>query len=412
MASGSGERPHLLVLASTYPRWVGDTEPGFVHELCRRLVPEFRVTVLTPHAPGARRRETVDGVDVHRYRYAPERFEGLVHGGGMATNLRRRPILWAFVPAFVLAQVLTAHRLIRRQRPDVVHAHWLIPQGFAVALVTRLLRRSPPVVITSHGGDLFTFRGSLGRWAKQLALRTATCVTVVSAPMRRHVEALGFAGDIEVAPMGVDLQAMFAPGARGIRTAGELLFVGRLVEKKGLRQLVDAMPIVQARHPEARLVVVGTGPELQICRDRAEQLGVAESLVFEGGVRQADLPAYYRRAAVFVAPFIEAASGDQEGLGLVAVEAMGCECPTVVGRVAASADLECLANGQLLRVDANDAAALADAICSVLDDPRTAAHRAAAARRAIAARLDWQRVSRTYASLLGRHVRGPKREAL
>src|SRR5690606_9209651 len=63
-------RPVLLVLASTYPRWPGDPEPGFVHELSRRLTDRFRVIALCPHAPGARTAERMDGVEVVRYRYA------------------------------------------------------------------------------------------------------------------------------------------------------------------------------------------------------------------------------------------------------------------------------------------------------------------------------------------------------
>ena len=97
-------RPRLLVLASTYPRWQDDPEPAFVHELSKRLVPDFDVLVLTPHAPGAAVEETMEGVRVVRYRYAPARFETLVSSGGIVGNLRAARWKWLLVPLFLFAQ--------------------------------------------------------------------------------------------------------------------------------------------------------------------------------------------------------------------------------------------------------------------------------------------------------------------
>ncbi len=88
-ADAASGRPVLLVLSSTYPRWSGDHEPGFVHELARRLTTTFDVVAVVPRAPGASDREMLDGVTVIRYGYAPRRFETLVNDGGIVTNLKR-----------------------------------------------------------------------------------------------------------------------------------------------------------------------------------------------------------------------------------------------------------------------------------------------------------------------------------
>ena len=87
-------RKKLLVLASTYPRWEGDPEPGFVHELAKRLTTPFKVRVLCPHAWNAAAQEMLEGVEVVRYRYAPVRFETLVNDGGIVNNLRHQPWKW------------------------------------------------------------------------------------------------------------------------------------------------------------------------------------------------------------------------------------------------------------------------------------------------------------------------------
>ena len=79
-------KPGLLVLASTYPRWKDDHEPGFVHELCKRLAGSFDVVALVPDAPGADPDGLLDGVDVVRYRYAPRWLQTLVNDGGIVTT--------------------------------------------------------------------------------------------------------------------------------------------------------------------------------------------------------------------------------------------------------------------------------------------------------------------------------------
>src|SRR5690606_32660237 len=123
------------------------------------------------------------------------------------------------------------------------------------------------------------------------------------------------------------------------RSPHELLFVGRLVEKKGLRHLLDAMPMVLASHPKVTLTVAGFGPELEDRKAQARQLGIAEKVQFLGAVAHDRLPDLYRRAAMLVTPFVPARSGDREGLGLVSVEALACGCPVVTTAIAAVREL-------------------------------------------------------------------------
>jgi len=393
-------RPALLVLASTYPRWAGDPEPGFVHELARRLTDRFHVTVLCPHAPGAAARETLDEVDVVRYRYAPQAWETLVNDGGIVTNLRRARWKYLLVPGFLLGQAWHAWCLVRHLRVDVIHAHWLIPQGSIAALMQWLPGRKVPFLVTSHGADLYALNA---RWLdriKAYVARRAAAVTVVSAAMRERMVALGVSsGKVAVHPMGVDLVERFTPSPNVARSNSGILFVGRLVEKKGLRHLLDALPEVLRRAPDATLTIAGFGPEELALKEQVRALGLAESVRFLGAVSQEGLPDLYRRAALFVAPFIQAQSGDEEGLGLVLVEAIGCGCPILAGKVPALAEV--LGDGfEDMAVDPRNVAELAGRIVMVLADPIAAREQASQLRRAIGNRLDWDAVAERYARLL------------
>lgn len=394
-------RPRLLVMTSTYPRWVGDPEPGFVHELAKRLAARFDIMVVCPHAAGAARREVLEGVQVRRYRYATTSWETLVNDGGILSNLARRRWKWLLLPTFVLGQWLCVLRLKLTWKPDVVHAHWLVPQGIVAASAGLA-----PLVVTSHGADLFALRSGLFRRLRAWVVERADAVTVVSEAMRRKLMAECPDANGLVMPMGVDLDGRFSNDGTCVRSSKTILFVGRLVEKKGLIYLIEALPRVLATHPGTRLDIVGFGPEKQRLVDRVHELGLEASVHFVGAVPQAELPGYYRSATMFVAPFIEASDGDQEGLGLVVAEAVGCLCPVIVGDVPAVHDFFGEASTHL--VPQRDALALANAIVRVLDAPALASEQAVGLLHALRRRFSWEAVADGYAHLFRRMVKGER----
>lgn len=390
----------VLVLTSTYPRWQGDHEPGFVHELSKRLSKSFQVTVLGPHAKGAVAEEHMEGVRVLRYRYAPETWETLVNDGGITTNLRRNAWKWMLVPSFLVAMLWRAWLEIRRWRPDVIHAHWLIPQGLIAAMLVALYPGRLRFIVTSHGADLFALRGRILEVAKRFVIRSASATTVVSEAMLDELTRIGAdVSKAHVMAMGVDLVERFTPDARTPRSSNEILFVGRLVEKKGLRYLLDAMPIVLAQCPDAHLSIVGFGPEEKALRAQTKALGLDPHVHFGGAAAQVDLPDMYRKATLFVAPFVESAGGDKEGLGLVVVEALGCGCPAIVSDLAATRQVRAGARWPM-RVSPGDAAALARCIVALLQGGPAQYSVEPHAREALAAQFDWGAVTKNYVQLL------------
>lgn len=402
-------RPSLLVLASTYPRWHGDYEPGFVHALCCQLVPYFRVTVLTSRSPGAAAHETMDGVDIVRYAYAPRELETLVYGGGIATHLKRSPWKWLLVPGFVLSQAISARRLARSGCADLVHAHWLLPQGvLARGLFRRGLTRA--YVVTSHGGDLYGFRGRWLHWLKQRVAADAAAMTVVSSGMRKEAEAQGIRATVmHVIPMGADLRGCFVPDPETVRETGRLLFAGRLVEKKGLPYLLEAMPEVLRKRPDVKLIVAGHGPLQAELKARAQALDIGDAVRFLGAVGHDRLPGEYRRAALLVAPFVRASGGDLEGLPVVLMEAIGCECPVVASDIPGVRDLIDADFEQCL-VPPGDPQALASAILAVLENPSQSIERACLLAERVRDKVDWSVIVKRYVKVLADSVK-PSGEA-
>jgi glycosyltransferase involved in cell wall biosynthesis len=231
-------------------------------------------------------------------------------------------------------------------------------------------------------------------------LRHVDRVTVVSRAMTQGALRLGVRAEkLSVLPMGVDLVNRFSPDVQVVRNRHELLFVGRLVEKKGLGILLAALPGLIARHPSIRLTIAGDGPLRQTLEKQATTLGVNEHLSFLGMTQPQQLRELYCRAVLFVAPFLVASGGDQEGLGLVLVEAMGCGCPVVASDLPAIADvIEHDKTGML--VPQGEPMALADQIDALLGDEQKRDALASAARGYALAHFDWAQIATRYGDLL------------
>ena len=392
----------ILVLTSTFPRWANDTEPKFVDYLCEHLSADNDIHVLAPHDAGIPVDEQLsDRVRITRFRYAPERWESLAYNGGILPNLRANPSRFALVPLFLLAQLWAVTRLLRKNNYDIVHAHWIIPQGIVLRIAYLLLHRPPPLVLTSHGGDLFALKGRFLGSLKAWVLAGANAVTVVSSEMKKKAANLGVPEDkLDIIPMGVDCLETFVPPGPDTTRAG-LIFVGRLVDKKGVEYLLRAMPAILARHPEEQLRLIGDGPLRPMLEGLCQELGITSSVTFLGAVANRDIPALLQEAAIAVIPSVVADTGDQEGAPVSIMETLASGNATVVSNYPGAQDIiEDGVNGYL--VDQRAPEQIATRVLELLARPQLRAALGAAGRRTVAESFDWRVVSAKFQQVFDR----------
>lgn len=395
--------PRLLVLASTFPRWENDTEPAFIFELSRRLTSHFDVHLLAPHADGASQYEVMSGIKVHRFRYAPGNYQTLSYDGGILSRLRQNKWRATLIPIFIASETIAIRRLLKRYNFDVVHSHWIIPQTFALRLALIGLVNKPTVLCTSHGGDLFALQGYLMSTVKRWALRCCSGITVVSSAMIPEAKRLAAHLSPQVIPMGTCLSKQFTLDNKVEREERMVLFVGRLVEKKGTVYLLNAIAKLIPEYPELRLCIAGKGPEEEALKNRSAQQDLSGHVMFIGAINHKQLPDLYRKASVTVVPSIIAKSGDQEGFGLVIIEAMGCGSPVIVSDLPAIRDTVPL-EGLALKVKPADTDALAKAISIILDKPEEAMQRSIAAHTYVRTTFDWEIITEKYRTELLRLI--------
>jgi len=368
----------LLLVTSSFPRWPGDSSGPFILNLAEDLQSlGWRVDVLAPHAPGTVRVGRLAGVAVERFRYAwPERAETICYGAGALDNLGRDPWTVAKLPQFALAEWFAVARRLATRRYDLVQSHWILPQGLATALAARPL--GVPHVATIHGSDLFALGGSFPTALKRLALGWADAITANSSATEAGARALApEAANLRRIPMGAAEPAPDPARVAEVRrryrpAAGPLvLFVGRLVEQKGILDLVHAMGPLAGEVPGVAAVVLGDGPLRGAGEALARELGVADRIAFLGRVAPDAVPAYLAAADVFVAPSRRTPDGAMEGQGLGIVEAMLAGCAVVA--TASGGIVDAVRSGETgLLVPEGAPAEIAAAVHRLVSDPALA----------------------------------------
>ena len=276
-------------------------------------------------------------------------------------------------------------RLFRRSPFDVLHMH----EPLTPLVPWFVLKQSPaPIVATFHTHREHGHRWyPKYRWLLEPMMRRIRARLAVSDAARRTV-APHFPGEYEIVPNGIDVDRFRAVGRRPASMRDDVrhvLFVGRLEPRKGVDRLIRAMARVQRHIADARLVIVGDGPDRTTLESLAREARV--DLVFAGRVADDDLPSYYRAADLVCSPALGG-----ESFGIVLLEAMAAERPIVATRIDGYAQLlDGAGCARLVPVD--DTAALAHEIEVFLADAELR-RRFGTAGAAFVRAYDWRAIAR------------------
>ena len=392
----------LLVCSSTFPLGEGDRRTArFVYDLAAALAEYFDVTALAPHHPGAALAEKLGAVEVRRFKYfLPSALERLADGTGVMANVKRDPLAKMQAPFLLWWFRRAALRLLRNYHFDAINAHWLVPAGWAVGPVAA--GAGIRHLLTIHAADVFFLRRV--PWGRRVAARVIATADNIFADSEFIVaeasRLVGFDVDAVAATAGVDA-ASFAPdyspaeakAKLGWPAAPTVLFVGKMVEKKGLVYLIKGMAEIRAALPAARLVAAGDGPLRGDLERLTRELGLAAAVSFVGPKGHDELKLMYNAADVLAVPSVVARDGETEGMPTVILEAFAAACPVVGSRVAGIPEF--VRDGETGFLA--EAASPADLASQIVKTVRAGRERFAAACQAAAAERDFKKLAELYA---------------
>jgi glycosyltransferase involved in cell wall biosynthesis len=382
----------ILVVSTAFPRDADDPTVKWLAEAIRRLRARgYAIEVFTSAYKGGGN-TSLDGIPIHRFRYFFRKWENLTHEES-APDRMRRSLFYAILPAFyLLFGSIAMWRLQRREQYDVVHVHWPLPHAL-FAWVARVARRKTRLIMQFYSIELrwVNERIAILRGFLRRAIRTADRVVAISTATGREVTALaGSDIPIEIIPYAVGM-----PEHKALpHDTATVLYVGRLVERKGVAYLIDAA----ASLPGARIVIIGDGPEREALEARATERGVTDRVEFRGWVTPGELDAAYSSATVFALPAVVDKRGDTEGLGMVLLEAMSYYVPVVTTALGGITDIVDNEKTGLI-VPPNDSDALAVALRRLIDDRALAAKLGSAGEKMIELKFSWPRIIDQFSGL-------------
>jgi glycosyltransferase involved in cell wall biosynthesis len=353
---------------------------------CRYLVREWQgrghpVTVVTSHWQARREEEWEGGVRIIR------------------VPVRRRRLDCARLVE-LLAYVRQGRREVRRLwegggKFEVVVSFFAVPSGLVGDGAARLW--GVPHLVRLGGGDVpgherrwavghVVLRPTVGRLLRRAAARVAN-----SRGLRARAQRV-YRLPCEVIENGVDLQE-FVPAEQGPpHDPPVVLFVARLIARKGLQFLLPALAQLQREGVRFRLIVVGDGPQRAALQRQAEGLGLGARVEWLGRVEHDKLPEVYRRGDVFVLPSLS------EGMANVLLEAMACGLPVVVTRVPGSEELVSEGENGFV-VEPGQVGALVGPLRALLQQPHLRQRMGASSRQRAQA-YGWPHIAARYLELM------------
>jgi glycosyltransferase involved in cell wall biosynthesis len=394
----------ICMLTSSYPKYPGEVTAPFIEEIAAGVAARgHEVHVVLPRHRDLRRPAVDRGVHLHPYAYAPLRALNVWgYAESMAADVEVRGRVYLAALFALPAGLLALLRVTRQTRFDLVHAHWVLPNGPLGALAAA--RRKVPLVISLHGSDVYLpERHKWLRGAAAWTLRRAAAITACSGDLARRAIALGAPAErVSVIPYGADRET-FRPAGPAERAlvraewglvAGEalVLAVGRLVRKKGLDVLIRALPQVVAEAGPVHLLIAGQGDLRGELEALGRELGMQAHVTLVGAVERDRLPALYRSCDVLAVPSMHDERGNVDGLPNVVLEGMASGVAIVASDVAGIPQVIIPEETGLL-VPEKDPAALAQALVRLLHQPELRTRLGQAARRRVEEELNWPAVA-------------------
>ena len=437
----------VLVIGSVYPRFQEDAEVPWLRTSIAHLKKAgVEIQVLAPAYKGLKSHD-IDGTPVNRFRYAPAAWEILTHEEGAPSKMASKPWLQLLAIPYIINGFIQCLRICRKWKPDVIHAHWPFPHAYIALGAAKLFKI--PLVLNFHGAELLLIRKK--KWVKPLlkfAIGQAQAIFANSSFTASKIKALRNV-NVEWSPYGTTLETRderdvilnerednlkrreSQPCLHGYDRASKvgatphpvtitphpvngkfkILFVGRHIERKGIRYLIESAKYLPQNEFEIRIVGVGDLTEQlkqQACSAQAPTLchpernevkskdpvnfseieGSPASIIFTGKLSPEDLANEYKTANVFVLPAIVDSKGDTEGLGVVLIEAMELGLPIVASNVGGIPDVVIDGESGIL-VPEKDPVALADAFKRLASDPSLTGKLLAGARKRIDECFTW-----------------------
>lgn len=357
-------KPKILVLTTSFPRWENDTNGVFVLDFVKSISTFYEVHIIAPFFVGALKEEIISDIHIHRFVQFPFKKVSLAYGDDIMTKLKNNKLMGFVVPFFILSFLLKALKVIKKEKISLLHAFWLIPQGFIAVIIKKIFFRKLKIIVSILGADINGFNNKAGRFIQLKTLNELDLLIGQSKPMIEKAKKIGYEGLSVFLPLGIDTNSYKPMPYKNNFDFNnpELLFVATLSLRKGISYLIEAISIVKKQVPNVKLKVIGNGDQMNAMKLLTKELDIVDNVEFLGFKSPADLNFYFSSCDLFVLPSLS------EGFPLVVISALSSGAVTLVSDLPVFRELKEENNNLLTLFEVKNSDDLSNQILKILKD--------------------------------------------
>ncbi|MGC9780288.1 MAG: glycosyltransferase family 4 protein [Candidatus Heimdallarchaeota archaeon] len=329
----------LIVLTTTFPKHKNDFgTPRFVYDLAYNISEKGIYTLtLTPDRPDSLilKEKISDNFHIYRFRYFFKKLQNLTSGEGIVPTLKKSKFNYILIPFLLCCQIFFAMKYIKKNKIDIINSHWLVPSGFIGAVFQRLFKRKN--FVTVHAAGLYLLEKlAFGKFFAKFIYENSTRILVVSNFGREKFYLLlskpnrkEFEKKVIVIPMGVNITNITQIKGTQLLDNNKfnVLFIGRLAEKKGLKFAIEALRDI--KDLDIQFHICGDGVLRNKLEKTVSNYKLDEKIKFYGRISEELKKDLLNSSDILLVPSIETAEGDKEGLPVVILEALAAGLPVV-----------------------------------------------------------------------------------
>lgn len=325
-------------MTHTFPKYPNDTTAAFMHPFVMGLVrAENSITVLTPFHTQLKAEDFPYKIITYKYIW-PKVLHRLGYSQTLAGGTRFKLETYLLSPLLFIFGFIALFKTIKKEKFDVVSAHWILPNGFISYLATKFIHI--PYTVTLAGSDVYV--SNKNKLFSFMAKKAAENANVVLADSPTYVNQLKKTGahvkNYSIIPYPVDT-SMLKINLGGVSTLRNelnlkqdtitLLGVGRLVYKKGFKYLLKAFSKVTKKHKEVILIIVGVGDLENELKELTKSLHIESFVKFVGNIKRDKIVAFYNLADIFIMPSVVDEGGNIDDRPVALLEAIACGKPVI-----------------------------------------------------------------------------------
>ena len=338
----------VCMLTTSFPQYRNDTQAPFIYELCAALArKKILIDVICPADAHAKKEEVWENIQIHRFSYMiPRQWQRLTAEGGIITNLKSSWIARMQWPIFSVVFLWKSWKYAKKA--DIIHCQWSF-SGVVGVILKKMLRKK--LILTERGSSAhIALKNKVMKTTLCYILKNCDVITANNEHQIDQFHKLGIKKPMMTIPNGIDTSLFREMSKKMCKTRVKfpenqhaLVYVGRLVEDKGLENLMEIMHEVKKRRRDIKCYLIGSGRFEKELKKRINNLKLQDTIIFMGSIPQKEIPYYLNAADALVLPSL------REGRPNVVAEALACGTFVIVSDIPGCRELlDLLPHGRLL----------------------------------------------------------------